>query len=72
MWKISFIYKNKIIHNLLKERPIEKWKADSAILVYNINLPQLVGQRALKGEAMYEYYEGQSFIKSLHNFFMKE
>jgi hypothetical protein len=52
----------------VKERPTEKWKAGSAILAYNINLPQLVGQRALKGEAMYEYYEGQSFIKSLHNF----
>jgi hypothetical protein len=38
------------------------------MLAYNINLPQLVGQRELKGEAMYEYYEGQSSIKSLCNF----
>ncbi len=43
-------------------------KGHSAILTYNINLPQLVGQRELKGETMYEYYERQSFIKSLHNF----
>ncbi len=52
----------------MKERPTEKWKANSAMLAYNINLPQLVGQKELKGEAMYEYYEGQSSIKSLCNF----
>ncbi len=52
----------------MKKKPIEKWKASIAILAYNINSPQLVGQRELKGEAMYEYYETQSFIKSLRNF----